>query len=326
MKKYILMVLFFINFAFVFQHGKLEVTAGVEVKAQDYGGETTWQNEFMSNEEWMAATSPDPNAIGDYLNNLSSGDHISYEFYHNYVEGTTNENSFDVYDYFFVTAHYENDVLVPTHYEYRYSFIQLDGTIVTGVIEVESCPDGSIPCLLCGVCGCNGECLDPTVNGDGADIGKKHESKPGDKLFKNNFTQTMFKQLPNTCVTSIMEYINHQLCGGNINEGTYQLSYLQMTGNDVNITGVSLNNIGPLTNVFFNTATSGSVISILNNGGVVMTDIPSIIGGSTHNVLIVGYNSNDGTFIYMDPEFGYLKTASVDDFKFDYTYGITGCK
>ena len=37
MKKYILIALFFLNFAFVFQHGKLEVTAGLEVKGQELG-------------------------------------------------------------------------------------------------------------------------------------------------------------------------------------------------------------------------------------------------------------------------------------------------
>lgn len=57
-----------------------------------------------------------------------------------------------------------------------------------------------------------------------------------------------------------------------------------------------------------------------------MTDMPSVIGGSTHNVLIVGYNSNDDTFIYMDPELGDLNTASVGDFSLDYVFGITSCK
>ncbi|GEM_PF-2089759 len=40
MKKYIILLLFFINFAFVFHHGKLEVTAGMEMRGQTSGDET----------------------------------------------------------------------------------------------------------------------------------------------------------------------------------------------------------------------------------------------------------------------------------------------
>jgi len=196
--------------------------------------------------------------------------------------------------------------------------------------------DNQLQCEYCTDPHCKGECLfpsDPTVYGDGANIGKKYEPTAGDKLFKDNFTQTMYTQMPNTCVTSIMEYVNH-LFGGNLNEGVFWIKYAQLTKNDAfpdgkNVinSGVDLDKVESLVSTYFNLVNNGdNIITILNNGGVVMTDTPSTIGGSSHNVLIVGYNNTEGVLIYMDPECGYLKEAGPNEFSWHYIIGIKGNK
>ena len=76
---------------------------------------------------------------------------------------------------------------------------------------------------------------------------------------------------------------------------------------------------------FFTTNIYSSIITAIDAGVVVMTDIPSSIPNSSHNVVIVGYQQG-GDLIYMDPENGCLQTESESSFSKNYLIYITGVK
>ena len=56
-----------------------------------------------------------------------------------------------------------------------------------------------------------------------------------------------------------------------------------------------------------------------------MTDIPSSILNSTHNIIIVGYKAN-GDLIYMNPEKGYCYSVNQSYIKGSYKIVIKGVK
>ena len=58
---------------------------------------------------------------------------------------------------------------------------------------------------------------------------------------------------------------------------------------------------------------------------VIMTDIPSSIPNSTHNIIIVGYKAN-GDLIYMNPEKGYCYSVNQSYIKESYKIVIKGVK
>jgi len=154
---------------------------------------------------------------------------------------------------------------------------------------------------------------------------EKYKPRTSDVLSKPNLSTTMSKQLANTCVTSIMEYINHEICNGNINEGTYITDYLNTYNSFVFRDGVSLNNLNSFVSRHFNTSLFSSFSNSINNGQVVMTDIASSIPNSSHNVLVIGYQGN-GNLIYMNPEKGSLQQADISKFNQNYAIPITNCK
>lgn len=80
--------------------------------------------------------------------------------------------------------------------------------------------------------------------------GKDFESKIGDKIVVGKLPATMDKQLFNTCVTSIMSYIE-QLFGGEYNPGTYLQAYLQEFGIWATEKGVALTNLSKFVNTHF---------------------------------------------------------------------------
>lgn len=49
----------------------------------------------------------------------------------------------------------------------------------------------------------------------------KYSKQKGDVFVKSSLPTTMAKQIPNACVTSIMEYANNKVFGGTVNEGAY---------------------------------------------------------------------------------------------------------
>jgi len=146
-----------------------------------------------------------------------------------------------------------------------------------------------------------------------------------DKMAKANLPTTMDPQLPNSCVTAIMEYMNNKVWNGNINEGVYIQAYMQMTGKNPILNGINMNYLGQFIMQFFHTAGFNSIKAVIDSGGVVMTDIPSSIAGSSHNVLIVGYQPN-GNYICMDPEKGYMTSVNKSSIGQNYTINIIGVK
>ena len=119
----------------------------------------------------------------------------------------------------------------------------------------------------------------------------------------------MAKQIPNACVTSIMEYANNKVFGGTVNEGAYILYYIE-----------------PFVTHFFKTQTFTNYKSAIDAKHPVMTDVNSQIESSAHNVLCVGYNSNTGAAIYMDPELACMYSVNAGYFLQDYNIVLTGIK
>lgn len=185
------------------------------------------------------------------------------------------------------------------------------------------------PCT-CSTCPICGGCLDAANSTACPGTCPGHDpqayvSQTGDILCNPNLSSTMSPQLPNTCVTSIMEYINNSFCGGSNNEGVYILDYLQTYEGLVNVDGVDPDDIPSFVDRHFNTTSFSGFQDAIDNGRIVMTDTFSDIPNSTHNVAVVGYHSN-GILIYMDPEMGCFWEAPVSDFNLTYAISITSCK
>lgn len=152
----------------------------------------------------------------------------------------------------------------------------------------------------------------------------KYSKQKGDVFVKSSLPTTMAKQIPNACVTSIMEYANNKVFGGTVNEGAYILYYTQTYNSNPLIDGVSLDYIEPFVTHFFKTFTNYK--SAIDAKHPVMTDVNSQIESSAHNVLCVGYNSNTGAAIYMDPELACMYSVNAGYFLQDYNIVLTGIK
>lgn len=154
----------------------------------------------------------------------------------------------------------------------------------------------------------------------------KYSKQKGDVFVKSSLPTTMAKQIPNACVTSIMEYANNKVFGGTVNEGAYILYYTQTYNSNPLIDGVSLDYIEPFVTHFFKTQTFTNYNSAIDAKHPVMTDVNSQIESSAHNVLCVGYNSNTGAAIYMDPELACMYSVNAGYFLQDYNIVLTGIK
>lgn len=154
----------------------------------------------------------------------------------------------------------------------------------------------------------------------------KYSKQKGDVFVKSCLPTTMAKQIPNACVTSIMEYANNKVFGGTVNEGAYILYYTQTYNSNPLIDGVSLDYIEPFVTHFFKTQTFTNYKSAIDAKHPVMTDVNSQIESSAHNVLCVGYNSNTGAAIYMDPELACMYSVNAGYFLQDYNIVLTGIK
>ena len=154
----------------------------------------------------------------------------------------------------------------------------------------------------------------------------KYSKQKGDVFVKSSLPTTMAKQIPNACVTSIMEYANNKVFGGTVNEGAYILYYTQTYNSNPLIDGVSLDYIEPFVTHFFKTQTFTNCKSAIDAKHPVMTDVNSQIESSAHNVLCVGYNSNTGAAIYMDPELACMYSVNAGYFLQDYNIVLTGIK
>lgn len=152
-----------------------------------------------------------------------------------------------------------------------------------------------------------------------------YQKKDGDTFAKDGLPQSMSIQMPNTCVTSIMEYANNKVFGGNTNEGVYILYYWQTYGKNVVTNGVDLEDIKPFVEHFFDTTSYSSYKNAVDKGHVVMTDITSSISSSAHNVLVLGYQSSND-FVYMDPEKGSWYSVADSYFLKHYNIELIGIK
>jgi hypothetical protein len=147
----------------------------------------------------------------------------------------------------------------------------------------------------------------------------------GDKFAKSNLSLLMHVQSENLCVPAIMEYINNYICNDNKTIDYYVDDYYANFGENASEDGVELENIDAFVENNFDTGPYRSIYGDIQQRRVVMTDRPSNIPNSTHNVLVVGYHPN-GTLIYMDPEAGFLQQDSPYNFSLNYTISIRGCK
>lgn len=154
----------------------------------------------------------------------------------------------------------------------------------------------------------------------------KYSKQKGDVFVKSSLPTTMAKQIPNACVTSIIEYANNKVFGGTVNEGAYILYYTQTYNSNPLIDGVSLDYIEPFVTHFFKTQTFTNYKSAIDAKHPVMTDVNSQIESSAHNVLCVGYNSNTGAAIYMTPELACMYSVNAGYFLQDYNIVLTGIK
>ncbi|OUO21455.1 hypothetical protein [Bacteroides sp. An322] len=172
----------------------------------------------------------------------------------------------------------------------------------------------------------NGGSHDGGTNSQSNKTPVKYKAETGDKLVKKNLKVTMNKQLPNTCVTSSMEYINNNIFGGDANQGEYDLYALQTFKINIYKDGiVGFDQVKELVSNFFDTTTFSDYKTVINKGYVIMTDIPSSILNSTHNIIIVGYKAN-GDLIYMNPEKGYCYSVNQSYIKGSYKIVIKGVK
>ena len=148
-----------------------------------------------------------------------------------------------------------------------------------------------------------------------------------DKMAKPDLKKTMPKQLPNTCVTSIMDYIDDNFCGNLSNEGDYTTDYANWKNVHVFRDGVDIGDIAEFVNRHFNTKEFNSFKEAIDNGYVILTCIKSLVDNSVHNVLIIGYrDDNSGIYIYMDPEKGTLQEAPASSFLNLYNVSVSSCK
>ena len=76
----------------------------------------------------------------------------------------------------------------------------------------------------------------------------------------------------------------------------------------------------------FNIAPFRGFYNDIQQGRMIMMDIPTPTPGQTHNIAVVGYHP-DGWLIYMDPESGTLNEVSPYGFQgVNYTLTVTRCK
>ena len=70
-------------------------------------------------------------------------------------------------------------------------------------------------------------------------------------MAKDDIPLTMTPQMLNCCVTSIMEFLGNEIFGRNVNQGDYDLYYLQHYGEIVYDAGVNMQYIYPFVEHFF---------------------------------------------------------------------------
>jgi hypothetical protein len=152
---------------------------------------------------------------------------------------------------------------------------------------------------------------------------KPYVALPNDKLAKPNIPVTMPRQVLNTCVSSIMEYLA-KVYGKTIDSNVFEKYYLEKFNVFLIIDGVDYAKMTAFTQNFFETSNFVGMTQGIDAGNFLMTNLD--VGNNIyHNVVIVGYHPN-GDFIYMDPVYGNLREAPPANFPKNYVITIKNSK
>lgn len=140
-----------------------------------------------------------------------------------------------------------------------------------GYIPPDPEPDTCM-CLICPICG---GCLTAANSSDCPSPCPGHDpqayvSQTGDVLCNPNLSSTMSPQFPNTCVTSIMEYINNSFCGGSTSQGVYETDYAYTYNAIVLLVGVDPDDIPGFVGRHFYTTSFSGFQDAIDNGRIVI--------------------------------------------------------
>lgn len=152
---------------------------------------------------------------------------------------------------------------------------------------------------------------------------KPYVAQINDKFAKQSIPLTMPKQVLNTCVSSIMEYLA-KIYGKNIDSGVFEKYYLEKFNVFLVIDGVDYKKMTAFAQNFFETSAYVGVKQGIDAGNFLMTNL-NVGNNIYHNVVIVGYHPN-GDYIYMDPMYGNLREAPPSDFPQNYVVTIKNYK
>ncbi|MBQ8224541.1 MAG: hypothetical protein IJZ86_04230 [Bacteroides sp.] len=146
-----------------------------------------------------------------------------------------------------------------------------------------------------------------------------------DKLANDGIPLTMTKQVANCCVSAIMEFINNQIYGKDVNQGTYDLYYMQTYGEVPSESGIKLEHIYSYVEHFFQTKTFSDYQTAIEKGYTIMSDVRGTEGIDTHAILVIGYQEN-GDIIYMDPNAGEAQVADDSYIVGNFNIVVSGVK
>ena len=144
------------------------------------------------------------------------------------------------------------------------------------------------------------------------EIPSKYYSRGFETFAKNNLPATMERQSYKTCITALMEYMNHHVYKkNNKTKSYYNSEYVRVYNEDIPDGGIENSKVFGFVNKHFRTARYSSIQSAINLGCVVMLDFYDswTYGDPVYPVLVIGYQPN-GNLIYMDPIHGELYTIT----------------
>jgi RHS repeat-associated protein len=154
----------------------------------------------------------------------------------------------------------------------------------------------------------------------------------GNVYWKSNPTMTMNKQLFAMCTFAAMAYANNEF--GGTKTAAELAKYYIKTFNSPNalLNGADFANMPDFASAFFTfDFNATSLQDQIDSGHPILSAIFEGVDQVSkenvgHTVLIIGYNSNSGHMIYMDPLLGKTATAPQTDFGYFFTYPLTGNK
>ena len=150
-------------------------------------------------------------------------------------------------------------------------------------------------------------------------------SKGGDIFCKAGMARTMSVQSRTTCVQAIMAYIMQQFCEVHITVQQFIDFYNSLYTPKCDVDGTPTTNTEGFVSRYFNIASFPGYKAAIDNGDIVMVDIPTSTPYVMHEIAVIGYHL-DGSLIYMDPARGYLMEVAPSSFNPRTAICITGAK